>query len=352
VGGHADPGAPAGIYKTVDTGTSWSRSDEGFRATLVDLLAIDPLDPATIYGTLETEDPQRLLKTSDGGEHWAATGLVAGVAYGKIDALALDPGNGMILYASTAAGLMRSLDGGGHWQTAGLSSPVFQIEIHPAVPGLLYAVGDAGLASTEDGGAHWRTVSVPEGVANSITIDPSDPGVLYVVTVTPERARLWSSSDRGGSWEPLPAPYSPGRLTVDPFDSSTLYLEAAGFFRSTDRGAHWVPGDATAAVFHIAADRTREGTLYARSWSPDGFRVARTLDGGMHWAPFDQGLDSAAIVTSFLIDSTGRHLYAGTAGGSAWAFDFVPGRSIISTRTSSPDRVFRPRPLPPIHGRP
>src|SRR6185436_4892219 len=64
----------------------------------------------------------------------------------------------------------------------------------------------SGFYSSTDGGVNWtRTL---EGLVRDLTIDPSNPQVLYAgvsssdLSTTP-RAGLYRSTDRGGTWASL-----------------------------------------------------------------------------------------------------------------------------------------------------
>jgi hypothetical protein len=108
-----------GLFKSSDGGANWSAT--GLTNTSVSTVAIDPLNPDTLYaGTKDNgvvDTPFRgMFKNTDGGNRWVAinnglSDLVGNVPV--IRALAIDPDDSKILYAGTSGrGVFRSSDGG------------------------------------------------------------------------------------------------------------------------------------------------------------------------------------------------------------------------------------------------
>jgi photosystem II stability/assembly factor-like uncharacterized protein len=119
--GNDSAGDPAGVFKSIDGGTTWSST--GFPNTPITALAVDPSDANTLYAAVSpTYGPtgvQAVLKSTDGGATWSAVnhGLGRPVRLGAaITALAIDPTQRGTVYAATAgAGVYRTLDGGANW---------------------------------------------------------------------------------------------------------------------------------------------------------------------------------------------------------------------------------------------
>jgi len=119
-----DTAAP--LVKSINGGDSWSAPSFNPPFTA---LAINPLDTKTLYaGTFDfvyfgyqgDDDRNGVLKSADGGVNWGTTGLIKT----GVDALAIDPINPNTLYAATRGfysepkgirGLFKSTDGGVSW---------------------------------------------------------------------------------------------------------------------------------------------------------------------------------------------------------------------------------------------
>ena len=94
----------AGIYKSTNGGNSWIRILTGVTCSLGYTLAIDPVNPSTLYAGADCA----VFKSTNGGVNWVPT-LVT--SYGL--ALAIDPTDPGIIYAGTwGFGIYKSTDGG------------------------------------------------------------------------------------------------------------------------------------------------------------------------------------------------------------------------------------------------
>lgn len=78
----------------------------------VNAIVVDPRDPTIVYAA----GPSGVFRSNDSGLNWQFSS--EGLNTGPIVALALNPGQPDILFASTAEGaLFRSDDGGQTWQS-------------------------------------------------------------------------------------------------------------------------------------------------------------------------------------------------------------------------------------------
>ncbi|WP_127999978.1 WD40/YVTN/BNR-like repeat-containing protein [Piscinibacter defluvii] len=199
-----DPNAPATLYagtlwgtvfKTTDART-WVWSGSGLVGSHVYAIAVDPQHPGTVYASLydgfegppDTRVGHGVFKSTDGGANW----LPASQGLGNllVRTLAVDPLDGTTVYAGThGAGVFKSVDGGASWVAAGAGagSVVAALAIEPNVPGTLYAATyDAGVFRSTDAGRSWtalnRGLDVPTTSAQSLSLDPTRPGHLFLAT--------------------------------------------------------------------------------------------------------------------------------------------------------------------------
>jgi photosystem II stability/assembly factor-like uncharacterized protein len=119
-GGGAEPSGAPGIYRTTDGGATWNLSTDGLGTALVSAIAVSPSDSSTVYAAAGWRG---VFVSTNGGETWAPTG---GSLSAYITSLALDPVDPATIYAGTDAFVYRSRDGGTSWQSmrAGAPAPV------------------------------------------------------------------------------------------------------------------------------------------------------------------------------------------------------------------------------------
>lgn len=100
------PGAPqAGIYKSVNGGSSWSNASNGVVGADVRALLVDRDNPSTVYagsiGTLSS--PGGVYKTTNSGGQWLS--ISGNLTSGGVLALARDPADPATLYAGASNGV-------------------------------------------------------------------------------------------------------------------------------------------------------------------------------------------------------------------------------------------------------
>jgi photosystem II stability/assembly factor-like uncharacterized protein len=211
-------------------------------------LAIDPKTSSTLYAATTTG----IYKSSNAGTTWNPSGLTS-----SSSAVAVDPSNSSVVYASIGStlppsmvgpagsngspGLFRSGDAGLTWNPInnGLPSGWFanDLIVDRSVPGRVYAVGSfatTGLYRSDDGGNNWLSIGsgLPNSWINALALDPIHPSTLYAAPIS---GALYRSLDAGGSWTQMtglrvPIVYA---IAVDPSNSSRIYA-----------GAQLNPGDA------------------------------------------------------------------------------------------------------------
>jgi photosystem II stability/assembly factor-like uncharacterized protein len=152
--------AKGGLLRSRDAGRSWQRvaTAHGVPAATshvespdaIAAIAIDPLDPRTIYAGIRTGG---ILKSSDGGTTWAAANT--GLSNRNVSALAVDPRNPRVLFASTEGGVFRSSNGAESWQPSGLGLPagcVAAFAIDPSGRTVFAGTNGGGVVSLRLGG--------------------------------------------------------------------------------------------------------------------------------------------------------------------------------------------------------
>ncbi len=234
------------IYRSADGGKSWAaienipKSEE--RANITSI-AIDPSDPQVMYAIGHGVG---VVKSTDAGQTWSSTS--SGLDGMSTEGFAVDAKDSDTLYVWVlGTGLYRSKDAGGSWQR--VDDGPKQQEIRSLVSvnsptgmgGIwLYAGLDTGVMKSPDCFCGWDRLpnkGLPEGRVYSLTVNPSDPKVLYAGL----REGVFKTSDGGQTWSQATDLVEDAVVTVNAAYPNEIYAVGADgtLVSSADAGASW-----------------------------------------------------------------------------------------------------------------
>ena len=320
-------GQSFGIYRSTDSGATWSAVNAGFSTEFgVAALAVDPSNPNVVYAAFEGlpevanvgpggRSGFGVFRSENGGGSWIPidTGLPARA---QAVALAIDPHTSSTVYCVAAPqgefevpvvnSVYRSSDSGAHWTLANTGLPSANLgprvlAIDPATTSTLYAgTGQNGVFKSVDGGAHWTPAN--SGIAgasiDAIAIDPVSPATIWVGSA----AGVFRSTDGGMTWNGSKATalgeQAVNAIALDAGGGPTLYAATAqGVFRSVDGGGTWAAatdsGLAETTPNALLADPHVPGVVYA---GLSVFGVFRSADGGAAWTSSSTGLSGMDVL--------------------------------------------------------
>jgi photosystem II stability/assembly factor-like uncharacterized protein len=283
--------ASGGVWKTTNSGTTWTPIFDGYGSYSIGCVTVDPGNHLAVWVGTGENNSQRsvgygdgLYKSIDGGASFTKVGLENSEHIGKV---LIDPRNSNVVYVAAQGPL---------WK-----------------PG-----GDRGLYKTTDGGKTWKsvlTISDNTGVTD-VLFDPRNPDVLYAAAYQRRRhvwtlidggpeSGLYRSTDAGQTWRKINKGLPDGDkgrigLAISPVNLDVLYatVEAtkgqSGFFRSDNGGESWMKRSgyiATSPQYYqeIYADPRVFDRIYAMDTllqvSEDGGKTFRPL--GERWKHVD-----------------------------------------------------------------
>lgn len=216
-------GSPSGgLWKTITGGNSWTCLTNGLPTLGVSAIIIHPNNPDEILILTGDGDGANtpcigILKSEDGGIHWAPTsftfpgftGCTASARGFDMKRSPIDPN--VILVAATC-GLFRSLDGGQNWLQVG-TIEYNDIEFHPTDPNIIYASTEKNVRRSTNGGFSFNTVTgggvLPTGSANTSTrvelaISEGAPNNVYALLGGGSGlVGVFQSTNQGVNWSLL-----------------------------------------------------------------------------------------------------------------------------------------------------
>ena len=305
-----------GMYKSTDAGATWTHLGLRDSQMIADIV-VDPGNPDRLFvavlGHPYGPNPERgIFRSTDGGASFEK--VLYRDEYTSGNDVLMDPADSNTLYATlwqqqesfresgafgaSGNGIFKSTDGGTTWRplTEGLPSVIeANLAVAPSDPRVLYAMvagtprpaagegpgrdggttGIVGLYKSTDAGEHWIAVDVPAGPMGTatehvdtrplrrigggdlptVTVDPTDPNVVYSATVV-----MWRSDDGGVHWSAVRGAYGGDdyqKIWINPNDPKIiLTVTDQGAVISANRGESWSNWytQPTGAMYHVTAD--------------------------------------------------------------------------------------------------
>jgi photosystem II stability/assembly factor-like uncharacterized protein len=332
--------ATAGVWKTVNRGTTYEPIFDTYGTSSVGALGLSQSHPNVLYvGTGEANNRQSssfgdgVYKTTDAGRTFTHVGLRETQTIARIVVHPTDPdvvwvaAAGHLFGAHPERGVFKSTDGGRSWRKVLYENEfagATELIIDPSNPNTLFAAlyerqrtawgfasggAASGIYRSDDGGERWQRVSgngLPNGTMGRIAMDfsRSNPNVVYAqIEVAPDREERMvaavpvSQGPPGGGQGAQPPPPDP---------------QSSGVWRSDDKGRTWqflTNHNVRPMYFSILrVDPTNPDIVYTGGVqfykSVDGGRTFRTLQGFGH-------VDHHAI---WINPHDGRHVIIGNDG--------------------------------------
>ena len=252
--------AGGGIWKTTNAGASFKPVFDKYCQS-IGAIAIDQKNPKIVYaGTGESNMRNSVsigngfYKSTDAGSNWSKTGALDSTEH--IAKIAIDPSNSNTIYVAAPGplwsdskhrGLYKSVDAGKTFEKILYISEkagCADVSIDPSNPNIIYATtwefrrtpfsfssgGEgSGIWKSLDAGKTWKQLenglpAKPIG-RTALAISPSSPNNLLAI-VEAKQTGLYISSDGGASWKPQSASLN---VVSRPFYFSTLVIDPQRF---------------------------------------------------------------------------------------------------------------------------
>lgn len=309
-------GSDGGIFRSYNSGTSWTDISAGLEISQFYKLGITEQNPDLIIGGLQ--DNGTFIRKASGWEH---------IRGGDGMEAIIDPGNQNTWYTSYQNGsLNKTIDGGANF--FGISDSITDAggwvtpyAIHPTNTDILYA-GYGSVWKTTDGGLDWESVSPPGWTIRNIAISKSAPDNIYYATYD----NIYRSSDAGVTWNDvtsdLPAGASISGFTISPTNPDVVFLTYSGFsagnkvFVTSNGGTTW--DNLSGNLPNIPANCVvyEEGShagIYVGTDNGIYYKDSNLV----YWEAYDNGLPNVIVNELAIHNSTGK-IIAATYGRGIW----------------------------------
>jgi len=368
-------GSPSGgLWKTTDNGSTWTAlTDDNDVLGVSDLVVLAGATTAsdTIYiatgdrdggsmwtlggGQSNDNNGIGVLKSTDGGTTWSATGLNFDASEKvTVNRIIADPANSNTLYAATSSsaggtytGFFKTTDGGASW-TKTTANMYVDMELKPGDPLTIYAATKIGMIyKSTDGGTSWTKVLDDYNAGGrriELAVSSNQPAWLYAVESnnSSKLFAVYKSTDSGTTFTKVYDGSSANHnllglvtdgsgttgqggydlaLACDPTDANTLFLGGIITFKSTDGGSSWTAVNCWTASTtynkngapvvhadkHMLRFRSSDNSLFETN---DG-GIYITQDGGTSWTDKTNGTVPSQLYRIGLSQTLSSEVIAG-----------------------------------------
>jgi photosystem II stability/assembly factor-like uncharacterized protein len=364
--GHLINGNDGGVNITYDDGKNWIKNNSTEVGQFYSI-NVDYQKPYNVYGGLQDNGVWMGPHNTSPNKRWNMTGNYPwkSILGGDGMEVQIDSRNPNIVYTGSQFGFYSRLDletgkrrsikpvhelGQSpfrfNWQTPIRLSSHNQDVLYYGSNFLHKSVdkGDSWEIISEDLTKGGKTGNVPYGTLTTISESPLNKDIIYtgsddgMIHVTKNGGKTWKNISQD-----LPQDLWVSKLYASSHKENIIYASLDGYrwdnfspylFKSKDYGKTWTSISSNlpdSPINVVIEDNINENILYVGN----DHGVYASLDSGVNWEPFNNGLNSAAV-HDLVIQKDESHLLVGTHGRSIYLADIEKIQSLSSDILKSP----------------
>ncbi|KAA3596125.1 MAG: hypothetical protein DWQ06_15850 [Calditrichaeota bacterium] len=336
-------GNDGGIYKTTDSGNTWTNISGNLNIRQFYRLGVAQTLPDFI-----------LCGAQDNGTARRNTnGFWEKVFGGDGMECAIDPTDEDVLYVSYQNGNFYKSTNGGN-STSSINSGIAEsgawvtpFVINPTNTNTLYRTTTKVYKST-DGGSSWLAISgvLTGGTLTTLALATSNTDVIY----TSNGSTIYRTTNDGGTWTDISSNLPNNSITyiaIHPTDENTAWVTMSGFtsssgekvYKTTNGGTSWTNVSGTLPdmpVNCVAVDPQNPNDVYIGT----DLGIFYSYSGGGNWADFSTGLPNVVVNELEIHSGTGK-IRAATYGRGLWESPLESAVPVnISTSSNSVNKLL------------
>ena len=259
----------------------------------INVIALEPGNAQTIYIGSPSGG---LWKTTNEGESWIP--LTDNQPVLGVSAIVIDPTDTDVIYIGTgdkdasdnySIGILKSIDGGITWNTTGLDWTIYQnrtiskLLMDPNNSNIIYAATTNGLYKTTDAGNSWNQTL--QGNIDDMEFKPGDASIIYAIT-----KKFYKSTDSGDNFVEINGVPTSSRAQIAVSNDNPNYVyflsSGSGIYRSENSGESFTyrsaqPTSGNQAWYDLAFAVSHDN---AEEVHLGEFNTWKSSTGGVSWA--------------------------------------------------------------------
>ena len=312
--------AAGGIWKTTNGGQTWSVNTDSLPTLGVSAIAINPSNASIMYfgsGDRDAGDASGfgVFKSTNSGATWSISNT--GMGSRTVARLIIDPNNPSILLAACNGGIYRSTNAGASWTQTFTGGFFKDIIFKPNNSNVVYATNAGLLYRSLDNGVNWSSITtgLPTSSISRAVIDVNaiNPSLVYVWIANGSVNRgFYLSRDSGSTFRtqsttPNIHDYSTNGsgsggqawynmdMVTDPTNQAIVYCGGVNVFRSNDTGRTWTIAGYWVNQIHADQHELIRCNITNKIYAGNDGGLYSTRNRGVSWTPLKSGLGIAQI---------------------------------------------------------